>query len=230
MSNPLRTLGPDLYCLDGEVPIPGAKLPARMTVMRLGDGSIALHSPLAMDDATADAVRALGPVRFIVAPSLMHHLYVGPAKARFTDAKVLGADGLAAKRKDLAFDGALPESGAPFGDESVLAQRIDGMPSINEVVFFHKASNAVVLTDLLFNVRESPYFGTRLLLRTVSGVYGRCALSRLVKWSVKDRALAAAGLRRVLAWKPERLVMAHGEPIDSGATEVLERELAWFFA
>jgi hypothetical protein len=236
-NHPLTALGPDLYGLDGEVSPPGLKLPARMTVLRTSDGSIALHSPLAMDDATARAVEALGPVRWIIAPSLMHHLFAAGAKQRFPQAKLLGAPGLADKRKDLAFDGVLPERGEPLGpDTGVECRLVEGMPGLNEVVFFHRASRAVIFTDLLFNVRSSPHFGTRLMLSWLSGVYGRCAVSRLVKWGTKDRAAAARGLDDVRAWRPERIVMAHGEPVLPGAPgsedvgALLERELAWFYA
>jgi hypothetical protein len=226
----LKSLGPDLFALDGEVRVPGLTLPARMTIVRLADGSVALHSPLAIDEAVAAAIDALGPVRFLIAPNQYHHLFAGPSKQRYPDAKLLGAEGLADKRPDLPWDGALPAAGDPFGDGTVEVRRIDGMPKMNEVAFFHRPSRALIVTDLLFNVVTSPYWTTRAALRLISGVYGRCGVSNLVKREVKDRAAASMSVRALLAWEPARLVMAHGEPMDADVPAVLARELAWFLS
>lgn len=227
MSSTLRALGPDLFTFEREVSVPGMLLPARCTVMRLPDGGLLLCSPLAIDDALAGELAALGPVRWLVAPNLLHHLFLGPAQARFPDARTLGAPGLAAKRADLRFDGVLGE-GDPF-DGAIDAQLVGGMPGVNEVALFHRSSRTLVLTDLLFNVRSSPHFSTRLLMTVVSGVYGRCAVSRMIRWMVDDRAAAAGSLEKVIGWAPERLIVAHGDPVETDVTPLLERELAWFF-
>ena len=68
--------------------------------------------------------------------------------------------------------------------------------------------------------------GFSLLLTVVSGVYGRCAVSRLLRWMVDDRAAAAGSLERVIGWAPERLIVAHGDPVEADVTPLLERELA----
>jgi hypothetical protein len=41
------------------------------------------------------------------------------------------------------------------------------------------------------------------------------------------RRLARAALARVLAWKPERLVVAHGACAGRNATEILAHVLSW---
>jgi len=47
-----------------------------MTVIRLGNGGLFLHSPVPLDGALRAALNQLGPVRAIVAPSKAHHLFV----------------------------------------------------------------------------------------------------------------------------------------------------------
>ena len=81
------------------------------------------------EDLTA-AVGALGPVRAIIAPNLMHHLFVGDWMAAYPDALSYGPPGLAAKRPELTFT---DELGSGF-DEAFGAELqrlpIAGMPQI----------------------------------------------------------------------------------------------------
>jgi len=51
-------------------------LSCRMTIIRLGDGGLFLHSPVRLDAAIGAALEELGPIRAIVAPSKAHHLFV----------------------------------------------------------------------------------------------------------------------------------------------------------
>ena len=51
-------------------------VPTRMTALPLQDGGVALVSPIPIDDALAQQVAALGTVRFLIAPNLLHHLHL----------------------------------------------------------------------------------------------------------------------------------------------------------
>src|SRR5258707_9176030 len=53
----------------------GLETGSRMTVVRLSDGGLFVHSPVALDPGTKEAGDALGDVRAVVAPSLFHHLH-----------------------------------------------------------------------------------------------------------------------------------------------------------
>src|SRR5262245_26151630 len=65
------------------VRILGMELTATMTVLRLGDGGLLLHSPLALTPGRRAAVEALGPVMHLYAPNLYHHLRIGEWAAAF---------------------------------------------------------------------------------------------------------------------------------------------------
>ena len=54
----------------------GLHLGTRMTVIRLPDGALWLHSVVAIDDLLADEIQALVPVRQIVMTDLYHQVYV----------------------------------------------------------------------------------------------------------------------------------------------------------
>jgi len=53
----------------------------RMTVVRLANGGLWLHSPVAMSAQLQQELDALGPVAHIVCPNLYHHVYAGEAVA-----------------------------------------------------------------------------------------------------------------------------------------------------
>jgi pimeloyl-ACP methyl ester carboxylesterase len=75
----------------------GMRLHATMTVIRLTDGSLLLHSPVAMTAERRAAVEALGPVAHLYSPNTFHHLRIGDWKAAFPSAKLHAPSGLAKK-------------------------------------------------------------------------------------------------------------------------------------
>src|SRR5688500_11961837 len=79
----------------------GFGLPARMTVLPLSPSRLAIISPIPIDDALAQRIAALGEVAFLIAPNLLHHLYLAAASARYPQAQVLAPPGMRAKRPDL---------------------------------------------------------------------------------------------------------------------------------
>jgi hypothetical protein len=86
------------------VRIVGMPLTATMTVLRLGDGSLLLHSPIAMTPERRVAVEALGPVAHLYAPNVYHHLRIGEWAQAFPSARLHAPAGLAKKRPDLRID------------------------------------------------------------------------------------------------------------------------------
>ena len=63
----LRPLDEDIWIADASLRFGGIEVGARMTVVRLPDGRILLHSPIAASDALVGGIEKLGPVAFLVA-------------------------------------------------------------------------------------------------------------------------------------------------------------------
>jgi len=200
----------------------GVSLPLRMTVLAC-EGGVAIVSPIEMDDALGNAVDALGPVRYILAPNLLHHMYVAQAAERYPDAKVLGAPGLAAKRGDLRFDGELGDGEVTPEIESHFVR---GADKLAEVVFFHRPSKTLVVTDLVFNIHGAKGM-SGLVLSMMSRALGRVEQSRLLRWMTKDRAAAGKSVDTLLSLPFERLVMAHGNVVEQGARAELSAGTWW---
>jgi histidinol-phosphate aminotransferase len=145
---------------------------ARMTVVRLADGGLFLHSPVRLDDETKRALDDLGPVRAIVAPSKVHHLFAGEYARAYPAARLYGAPGLAEKRRELRVDAVLGDEAAPEWRDRIDQHLFRGAPVLNEVIFLHAPSRTLVLTDLAFNVPAERTAGARLFY-WLTGAAGR---------------------------------------------------------
>jgi hypothetical protein len=198
----------------------------RMTVIRLPDGGLLLHSPVEADAATRAAVEALGPVRFIAAPNKVHHLFAGAWKTAHPSARLVGAPGLDAKRRDLAFDGTLGDAPEPGFGGAVETHVLQGAPHLNEVAFLHRPSRTLLLTDFAFHPTAASNRGLRIwtTLTRVPDGFGPNAIARL---TIRDRDAFRASIERVLEWDFDRVVVTHGEVLEAGGREALRRAYAW---
>jgi hypothetical protein len=203
----------------------GVETGTRMTVVRLGDGGLFVHSPVSLEGGTREAVDALGPVRAVVAPSRFHHLYVGEWARAYPGAVVCACPGLERKRTDVRWHRVL-------GDEPEEAWRGEldqvffGARSLeNEVVFFHRRSHTLICADAIFNLGTHPSRFTRVVARLMgSRKPGATMLERVL---IRDRVAAREQVDRMLAWNADRIILAHGDIIESGGREVLRRAYAW---
>ena len=147
----LKPAGPDFWLADG----PAVRFlrlfpyPTRMAVARLADGGLWVWSPIALDDALAAELDAIGPVRHLVAPNKLHHLALPEWVARYPEARLHGAPGLARKRRDLAFHTELGDAPDPAWVEQIDQVVFRGSRFLEEVVFFPRPSRTALVTDLL---------------------------------------------------------------------------------
>ncbi len=218
-----------LWAVPGRVKLmPAFYLPCRMTIVRLRDGRLLLHSPVELDEGTVEAIGELGEVGYLVAPNKVHHLFLEAAIESFPDAAVVGAPGLADKRDDLAFDGVLGDAEPAWSDE-LTPRLIEGAAEWNEVVFFHHATGTLICADLVFNLQEFEGWLTPWMCR-MFGTYKRIAHSKLWRSKYDDVAAFAASVRTVLEWPIERIVMAHGDMVEQDCDARLADAFSWLLA
>jgi len=202
------------------------RFPARMSVLPLGAGKLALVSPIPIDDTLAAAIAELGRVELLIAPNLLHHLYLDAAVQRYPEARVLAPSRLCRKRPSLRIHTALDQGAPPELTAAVDVVPIEGAPALDEFAFFHRATRTLILTDLVFNIRRPRGLWAHLVL-FLGGCHGRLASSRALRVFIKDRTAARASVERLLALPFETLVVAHGDIIEQGARSQLEQALAW---
>lgn len=222
----LRNLAADLWVVDQPLSMAGVELGARMTVVRLPDGALFLHSPVALDDELREALLQVGTPRFAIAPNRFHHLYIGAYRDAFPGLRLYAAPGLVDKRRDLTFDAELTDAPPPEWAGTLDQVHVDGIPLISEVVFLHRPSRTLLICDLAFHFGPDAPLLTRCIFR-VAGGYGRLGPTWLEWLLLRDRAAARRAMAQVLAWDFDRVIVSHGEVLESGGREAMREGWAW---
>lgn len=235
--NTLKPVAPGLWIVDGTIVRMaalggGAPFTTRMTVARLADGSLWCHSPIAPDAALFAAIDALGPVRHLVSPNKLHYAHIAAWKRRYPEAVAWASPGVreraASQKIEVSFDTDLGEAPEPAWAAELDQLHFRGSRAIEEVVFLHRASATLVLADLIENF-EAAKLGTAMRwIARLGGVLdpdGKTPLD--MRFTFRDRATARACLQRMLAWRPQRVILAHGRCYLDHAEAELRRAFRW---
>jgi hypothetical protein len=201
--------------------------PTRMVVVRLSSGELWVHSPIAPEERMFRAIGELGAVRYLVAPSSLHCWYMADWIERYPEAETYAVPELdRTAKRSFRIDRVFAEESPPTWAGEIDWQLIEGSV-VNEAVFHVRAARVLVLTDLIENFE--PWRICNRLLRWLIGVAGADGSTpinlRLTFWA--KRRAAAARIEQMIGWPPEKVVMAHGKPIEEHAARELERAFAW---
>ncbi|ESR26571.1 DUF4336 domain-containing protein [Lutibaculum baratangense] len=234
---PLDTLKPvtdDVWIVDsGPHVTMGIPLPVRMTVIRLPDGELLLHSPTRYVEGLAGELRAVGPVRHIVLPNSAHWTHAKAWQEHYPAADTWAAPGLRdrrpVRRSALRIDRDLAEHPPAEWSGCLDQVLVRGAGGFAEIAFFHRPSRTLVLTDLVVNVPPAllPFparLGARLVGATAPDGRAPAYLRAAVLWRRKEAAAAAL---RMIEWNPERVIFAHGDWFGENGSRHLRRSLAW---
>lgn len=150
-------------------------VPIRMTIVKLNEGGLLVYAPVAPTPECLRLVNEVvvkhGDVKYIILPTISaveHKVFVGPFARHFPKAQVFVAPNqwsfpLNLPLSWLGFPGertqVLPEdsSKTPFADQfdyTILGPVELGPGPFEEVVFFHKRSRTLLVTDLVLSVPE----------------------------------------------------------------------------
>jgi hypothetical protein len=218
---PLTQLAPGLFSVEAE--LKGPPIGRRMTIMQLSDGSLAAHSVVACDEATMQAIDALGRVGFIVVPSSSHRLDAPAWKMRYPSAKVIAPTAaLGRVAQVVAVDGdysLLPS------DPRLASEIMEGAEG--EGVFVYRdasGSASLVFNDAVMNLADK-LPGFQGFLVGALGSTGGPKVTPIAKmFVIRDKTRCAAHLRRLSELDGlSRIVPGHGAAIEHDASPTLRR-------
>jgi hypothetical protein len=210
---PLEQLADNLWRVAGS--LPGMSLKRTMTVVRRADGSLLLHSPIALDEPRRQQLEALGAVAVIVVPNAGHRLDAPAYKARYPGVVTFCPRGGRSKIEEvITVDGTYDDYA---DDGAVRFEHLDGVANSEGAMIVRSADGvSVVLNDVVMNMDKKKdllgYFFT-----TVLGSAPGPRVSRLARMVyVKDQPALRRHLER-LATTPDlqRLIVSH-EKVASG--------------
>ena len=203
----------------------GLEFGCRMTAIRLKNGDVILHSPVALDDDAIAQLNQLGIVRHIIAPSLFHFTYLEACIKAFPEAQVYGVKGLQKKIPNITFQ-RLDDYDYNFVWKDELNHFcLLGMPTVNETVFYHYDDKTLIVTDLLFNISKKT--GWTKFVFTLYGVYNKLATTFLFKSLIINKPIFKKDIDYLKTLPLDHLILAHGDTISEQAQERFHTALEW---
>ncbi|ASA57660.1 DUF4336 domain-containing protein [Vibrio gazogenes] len=226
----MRAIGENIWIFDGKA-VPFLTLPysTRMTIVRLADQSLWVHSPIELNPDLKASVDTLGAVKYLIAPNQLHHLFISQWQDAYPEALTYGTEGVRHKRQDLTFNAMLSaQADYLWGDEldDVL---FTGSRVMEECVFFHRPSETLIVTDLIENFSPKAFNIFQRLLAKLTGILaptGKMPLDWRLSF-MTGKATARAHLKKILSWHPKTIVMAHGVIVTEDAEKFLRRSFRW---
>ncbi|MCZ4354176.1 DUF4336 domain-containing protein [Roseovarius aestuarii] len=228
---PLNTLKP---CTDHIWLIDGPALhgncmpfPSRATVVQLDNGDLWVHAPTQLTDGLRKELDALGPVRHLIAPNWRHFAYIADWQASYPKATAWAAPGVteraAIKGMPIAFDHTLGSCAEPAWDGQIDQLIVQGNKRHCEAVFFHRESKSLIITDLIQNLEtvKLPIWMRPLVwIAGIDDSDGKMPPD--MRLTFRKNSLAAS-IEQLIAWAPERIILAHGRWFERSAVSELER-------
>jgi hypothetical protein len=210
----------------GPARILGMRLTTTMTVLRLRDENLLVHSPLALTVARRAAVDRLGVVKHLYAPSTYHERHIGEWAAAYPAAALHAPAGLVRERPDLRIDRVIGS-----GPEPAFLGVIDEVPiegfRLEETVLIYRPTRTLIVADLVHNVGRPEDWWTKFYTRLM-GFYDRVALSRAIRWAgFSDGAAARRSIDELLTRPFNSLIVGHGTPLTTGGREAIAKAFTW---
>lgn len=222
-NHPFREITAGLWVKERPLRFYGLEIGCRMTVIRLKNDQLFLHSPTNLEPRTLGGLQSLGPVSCIVAPNRFHHLFIGDYFKVFPQAKIYAAPGLQKKRSDLKFHGVLEDQAPPEYSGEIDQMVFSELPILREVVFFHRDTRTLILSDLCFNLGKEAPLLTRVLFRIIRN-YKRFGPTADLRFLLRKK-VPRAQMEKILDWDFDRIIMAHGKIVETGGKETFQGAL-----
>lgn len=233
--NVYKPVGPEIGIVDGPfeyLTVAGVKLPlpftTRMTVVRLSDGDLFLHSPIKYDACLARELQALGRVRHLVSPNQFHYAHIGDWERAFPDAVAWASPGARrrarARQLDINFTRDLEPTAPTEWIREIDQTQIPG-GYFKEFIFFHKASRTLILADTIINIELDKMSEPWRTATKFTGMYyphGDTFFGMRLPLVLQRRKTRAA-LAKIHSWHPDRILLSHGRYFESDGDGAIRR-------
>jgi hypothetical protein len=226
----MEKLAHEIWIFDGNsVQFLGLPFSTRMTVVRLSNGELWVHSPIKLSEAIIEQIGNLGQVKYLIAPNHLHHLFLPEWISAYPSAEIYGTNEVIKKRNDLVFNGSLNNHQSWAWSSDIDQELFSGSPLMEECVFYHKGSSTLIVTDLVENFSGQDFNCWQRVIAKGVGILAPNGKTPL-DWRLSfmfGKTDARRHLNRLLAWDPQILVMSHGEIVKENTNKFLARSFEW---
>ena len=211
--------GPGLWSLCEPFSLLGARFGRRMVVASR-NGRTGVFSPNCGVRRTIESSLGVDvKVDFLIAPTAFHDTFFAEAARDYPEAGRLVSP---AFPEGLVETDSLADCWPEEWQEVLVPFPIQGMPRVQETVFFDRANHTLIVSDLVFYFDAKWDMWTKTFVR-LSGVYGRPKMSRLFSMCIKDKTAFKASLEPLLELPIENILPSHGKVVLGGGQAVLSR-------
>ncbi|HJT81771.1 MAG TPA: hypothetical protein VJ719_11270 [Chthoniobacterales bacterium] len=199
----------------------GIDFARNVTLIRLNDGRLVIHStaPFTSDDVAA--IRDFGEPGWLVDASVMHDTFAKKGHAAFAQIPYLAPPGFG-DASGVTTPPLYPPPNEWDGQIDVIP--IDGTRK-HEHALFHRASRTLIVADLVFSFPPDSGAWARFFVRNVMRLPRLRGISVFFKMLISDRQAFERSMTKILDLDFSRMIVGHREPIESDAKAVLLRAL-----
>jgi hypothetical protein len=209
---PPQPIAENLWLMAYPLKMLGADLRRNVTLIRLHSGKLVIHSSAPFTAADIAAIRAFGEPGWLLDGILRHDTFAQEGREAFPGIPYLAPEGFS----EVVGFPTTPIVPAPAEwDGELLALEIQGAPSARDTALLHAPSRTLILTELIFNFGDAEPLWTELLLRVAVGGEHHPGMSRPFKAGVKDEAAFKSSVATILSWDFDRVIVGHGEVIET---------------
>jgi hypothetical protein len=202
----------------------GMQIGRNVTVMRLANGGVVIHSTAPFTPEDRQRIQAVGEPRWMVEPTNFHDTFAEQGRSAFPHVPYLVPDGFPRAGKL----NAERLTAQPQWGEELQVRRIEGMPYVQEHAFFHAPSRTLIVADLVFNFGDDAPAWTRFLARHFMRLPNLSGMSLAFRFMIRDKTAFLRSVADVLRWDFDRIIVGHGEIIQSGGKERIRLVLEKF--
>lgn len=234
----LKAVADNIWLADGPtVSHYGLPYPTRMTIIRLENGGIWLHSPVAFRPQLLAQIQQLGPIQHLVAPNWLHYAYLQEWQQACPEALVWLTPAVQNRalsrhltlQADYTLGFSVDSAAATKWPVEVRTLLVSAGAVRQETVFFHRPSKTLLLSDLIenFELEKCPLWSRPLFLLAGNvDPDGKAPLD--LRWSFRHgKGTLRRAVLQMLAWQPTRLLMTHGRWYPDHAMAELLRAFRW---
>ncbi|MDH5230580.1 MAG: hypothetical protein OEZ58_17930 [Gammaproteobacteria bacterium] len=218
----LRQIDTGLWVDEVDFKLIGINFGNRMTCIKLNDGRWCLHSPNKFKAETYEQLSAMGVIHFLVAPSLMHNLFIMDWKNQQSSTQVLAPSSAKKLSADQSLDQLSSKELNNLFNKEITCVPIQGMPVLQEYAFIHHASRSLILTDLVFNFSSEVKGWAKLFLK-LYGAYNKFGPTLTIRMLIKDKPAFKQSLEQILEHDFDRVIMSHGAIIETNGKHRLQQ-------
>ena len=208
----MKELAQNLWVMPYPLRLLGADLGRVVTIVRLHSGELVIHStgPFTAEDVAA--IQHLGKPSWLLEAMLWHDTFARQGHETFPNIPFLAPEGFS-ELVGFPTEPLIPAPAAWANELEIL--RLEGIPRFWEHVVFHRPSGTLIVGDLLFNFGPETSPWTRFLVLCAVGSKHHPGMSRPFRMVIRDKAAFQRSMEAVMRWEFDRVIVGHGEIIQS---------------